>query len=118
MRVFSSPANSPQDRGRHTHREASEASVRLLWLRSEVRVHRWHIVGALAVCVVATLIGLFGPGWLGSRDANFTGPRTAADGPAGPPVRVCGSKAALAGGPSSPPAGAVLVAAGNDARVN
>jgi hypothetical protein len=118
MRVSSSPARPPQERGRHAHREAREPSVPLLWLRTEVRRYRWHITGALAVCVVATLIGLFGPAWLGSRDSSFTGPRTTAAGPAAPPVRVCGSKAALGRGPSSPPAGAVVVPAGSDARVD
>jgi Right handed beta helix region len=33
-------------------------------------------------------------------------------------VRVCGNKAVLGGGPTSPPAGAIRVAAGNNAHVN
>jgi Right handed beta helix region len=117
MRIPSSPAPAPQDRGRHAQPGTGPASARLSRLRSEMRVHRWQIAGTLAVCVVATLIGLFGPAWLGSRNANFTGPRTAAAGPAAPPVRVCGNKAVLGGGPAAPPAGAVMVPAGNDARI-
>ena len=37
-----------------------------------------------------------------------------AAGPTSPPVRVCGNKAILGGGPSSPPKGAVVIPAGDD----
>jgi Right handed beta helix region len=37
-----------------------------------------------------------------------------ARGPASPPVRVCGNKKLLGGGPSSPPRGAVVIPAGDD----
>ena len=88
MRVSSSPATPPKGTGRHAQRESAERSTWLPQLMSQARVHRWHIAGALAVCVVATLIGLLGPAWLAPQNDNFAGPHITAAGPASPPARV------------------------------
>jgi hypothetical protein len=117
MRVTSTPAPPPQGAGRHGQRAAAKRPTWVPRLMTEARVHRWHIAGALAVCVLATIIGLLGPAWFAPQNDNFSGPRFTAGGPASPPVRVCGNRAVLGGGPSSPPAGAIVVPAGDNASV-
>ncbi|MGH3273955.1 MAG: hypothetical protein ACRDNZ_06460, partial [Streptosporangiaceae bacterium] len=82
-----------------------------------IQAQRRHIAGALAVCLAAALIGLLAATLLGHRNSRTAAGPVAA-GPASPPVRVCGAQAVLGGGPSSPPAGAVTVPAGDDAAVN
>jgi hypothetical protein len=116
MRVPSSAADVPG--GHREQRELVRPNPVLAQLRRGARVYKWHIAGAVAVCVAATVIGLLGPGWLAPRTVNFTGPRIPVAGPAAPMAQVCGNKAVLGGGPRRPPAGAVVVPAGDDARVN
>jgi hypothetical protein len=82
------------------------------------------IVGALAVCLVAAVVGLAGPSWLSSPVESSPAPQrssAAGSGAAGPAVartRVCGNAAILGNGPSSAPSGAVTVPAGDDADVD
>ena len=53
-----------------------------------------------------TANGVTQPGW----------PRPARGAPASPPVHVCGNKTILGKGPSTPPKGAVVIAAGDDSQ--
>jgi len=95
--------------------EAAEALRRLI---DPSRLRLWPVIWVVAVCIAATVIGLAGPSWLASRGERFTDPRISAAGPKSPPARVCGNDAILGGGPSSAPAGAVTVPAGDNSAVN
>jgi hypothetical protein len=117
MRPTPSPARPPASR-RSGQRGFDQPRPVLAQLRRGARVYKWHIAGAIGVCLVATVIGLFGPTWLAPRNASFTGPRIVTAGPAAPVATVCGNKSVLGGGPPRPPVGAVVVRAGNDAAVN
>src|SRR5436190_20016961 len=85
---------------------------------------RWPIGWAL----VALAAGAAGLAWLTLTLLQSLGPASSAPGAASsaadpaspaaalpsPPVRVCGNKAILGGGPSSPPKGAVVIPAGDN----
>ena len=87
------------------------------------QLRRWPIGWVL----VALAAGVAGLAWLTLTSLRSSGPAATAPGPASsaagpgspaadlpPPVRVCGNKAILGGGPSSPPKGAVVIPAGDN----
>ena len=83
------------------------------------RLRRWPIGWALATCFAAGLAGLAwfvltSPHPSGPASPHSSGPASLAAGAASPPVRVCGNKAILGGGPSVAPQGAVIIPAGDD----
>jgi Right handed beta helix region len=87
------------------------------------RLRRRPVGWVLVMCFAVGLAGLI---WLAlalvhSQSAGTAssgtapaGPAPSWAGPASPPVRVCGNDAILAGGPKSPPKGAVVIRAGNN----
>ncbi len=68
----------------------------------------------LGAVLAAAVLVLGGAAWLALRHSLAPGPAPSAAGPASPPVRVCGNKSILDGGPASPPKGAVVVQAGDN----
>lgn len=89
------------------------------------RPRRWLVYWILVVCVATgiaglswgalTVLGSSGktPEPAGSPGSPLSDSALAA-GPGSPPVRVCGNKAILDGGPASPPTGAVVIPSGDD----
>jgi parallel beta helix pectate lyase-like protein len=91
--------------------------------REPGRRHRRPPGWVLATCVAAVAVVVAGLAWraVASPGAPAADPRSAAGGPGtqvvslpAPPVRVCGNRAILGNGPSSPPSGAVVIRAGDD----
>jgi hypothetical protein len=80
------------------------------------QVRRWATGWALAAWFATALLGVIGLTWLALAllHSSAEGPASSAAGLTAPPVRVCGNKAILAGGPSSPPKGAVIIPAGDN----
>jgi hypothetical protein len=89
------------------------------------QLRRWPIGWRLAACFAAVLAGLavlaltLLPSSAAHPAPREQAPRVAdpalsAQSPAPPPVRVCGNKAILEGGPASPPRGSIVIPAGDD----
>jgi Right handed beta helix region len=94
-----------------------------LWREGDHRP-RWAAGIVALICCLAVGAGVV---WLlaaqpapSVRRDSATGPAAggaaAGRGPASPPVRVCGNKAILGGGPAAPPRGAVVIPAGDDSH--
>jgi parallel beta-helix repeat protein len=115
MRIFHGAAGAP-GRRRASKRSRSQESwtARLVEHRSQLT----PVMVALVVCIIGTVIGLRGPQWLGDGKATVPKPpRLAAEGPAVPPAKICGSSSVLTG-PAVRPRGAVRVPTGDDTSVD
>lgn len=92
-------------------RRARGGRTALVWLAAGVIV----AAGLTGLLLKLTQAPASGPGSPGASPAA-AGPARAAGSPSSPPVRVCGNKAILGGGPVSPPRGAVVIPAGDDSN--